>query len=1683
MSLWEQRVTRARQLWINGDHAAAEHELRTVLADGDFDTAVHAACLLGELLTERDDETGARGMYQRAIDSGHPIYAQMAAISLGLLLFDADDLTAAQAVLRVAADGADPDAAGRADALLAQVLHMLGDTAGAREARDRALTCHDPGVVELASELDLPAPGERSAEEYLQVAYEQACSLLEQGRDHDAEPILLRLLDSGHPNYGSLGAAKLYSLHVDDPGTARRMAERIIAYRHPEHLGWGHVLLGGVLEDMADPSGAAEAFRRATDDPRPDVRLHALIHLGMQLRELGRPDQARDTYQRVINTRHPRYSVEALGVLAELQRDDGDIAAAVETFGKVANSGHPEKASLAAYNMGVLLYEHGDQNAAAAAFRQAADADDPHVAHQAELALSMMDVMDAQQDPASDDAKQLALRAREAAKVGDLATARAAYQQVIEMNARIWSVMAANSLGLVEATIGDVDRARQALRRAAASDEGSLALDGAFRGALLDEPAARPVLQALFRLENNDDLMLDQLVTDAEPEVRDLASVVKAEHLMASDVSTAVDVLTRLVESPNQLVWTKAGHLLANWLFREQRHDEGLRLLGRVVDEGHPALRPWSAAQLGDLLLDHGDLEGTIAAFETALATRHPEVVSEVFGKLALLYRRWDRHDELLDLYRRTAASGHPEFGPRAAFLLGEELVEADDLESALQLFTQAAGSTSAAAPIAAFGMRAIRQELEPARASFRALVDDEKPHYTATKLCLNLAHRYQSRGSVEFTDWALRLVVEAGHPEKVQQGWLFLGALRNESGDVEAAAAAWEHAAQGSDADEAAVAKCSLADLLRGTGELDRADALLAEVAASDAENAAEAALRLAALRDERGDVDGAIDAFRRAESVGSRTAAAHSAVNMGVLLARKGETAPAREAYERAISSGVPGAQAHAALNLGNLLRDAGDEVGARAAYDRALEFDDPDITPYVYQQMGAETAEQRAFRLIHDGDVEGARAAIGEHYGSARVADFWCAALTDLSAAAPILGGASGDDLQVCSQLGLDYGRALADEDSPDARVLFRMVADHGHPALAPKAQIALGKLAEQQREQAMALVWYRRAVCADEPEAVARAGVLLAQLLAGLNDPEGARAACRQAITAGSGVGAVDAGLLLGYLHHVAGDPVEAKAIWDRAEQSAESPEQFGAALHHRITQIGRITEIGRITKIAETADAALELLRRATTSSDPETAIIGMGLLGERADDPAEAISWFRKAVELGVPGHSDAVRSRLGELLLSQGDQDAARIEFERVSRCEEPGIAARGEFGMGLIRYGEGDLAGAVAAFVRTAAHTDDNDMAEDALNNVRVVLEAQRTAGDHLAAADTLRRMVEAVPEHHVAEWAHETGTGFIEAEDYDAALVYLRCAVEIGAPNPAPEAVLALGEALHLRGDQVGARQAYERVLSTGDEQSAAMAKYRLIELLRDDDPAAVEELMQSPDDVLGTAMKALLGLKRRDEGDTAGAIEMFREAAGGDDEQFSPMASYALAQSLRAEGDLEQARQVYLHLIESAPQDRYAREALLELAAMAYHAEDDVAAREWSLRAWESDDPELSAKAAMNLGVIAKRRNDLDAATPWFLALIDLGHPTAALAAAHLAEMHYWRDEHAEAARHYEYTLAHTEDPELIAEAAYRVGEIRYQRGELQQARDLLGRAARTEDPSFAPQASELLAKLG
>jgi hypothetical protein len=69
---------------------------------------------------------------------------------------------------------------------------------------------------------------------------------------------------------------------------------------------------------------------------------------------------------------------------------------------------------------------------------------------------------------------------------------------------------------------------------------------------------------------------------------------------------------------------------------------------------------------------------------------------------------------------------------------------------------------------------------------------------------------------------------------------------------------------------------------------------------------------------------------------------------------------------------------------------------------------------------------------------------------------------------------------------------------------------------------------------------------------------------------------------------------------------------------------------------------------------------------------------------------------------------------------------------------------------------------------------------------------------------------------------------------------------------------------------------------------------------------------------------------------------------------------------------------------------------------------------------------------------------------------------------------------WLGDKPGAIRWYEYTLANSDEADLIAEAACRVGEILLEGGDPAAARLILKRAAATGDATFAAQAVALLA---
>lgn len=1533
MSSREQRISQARMRWRNGDVAGAERTLREIVDGEDTDSGAHAACVLGLLFYEDEQFAEAREMYQRAIDSGHPIHAQRGALALGMLLTDEKELTAASPILLFAGDGADPDVAGRAHALLAQVLYMLGDLPGAHVARKKALACGDPEVVAMATEQRLPAAGGGSpAEDYLEVAREQASSLLDQHRHEEAKPVLVRLVNSGHPEFGSFAALRLHEVYVaeGDLSAARSAAEHVIAFNHPDHVGHGYSCLGDVLRDLGDPRGAVDAYRRAARDPRPDLRLHALIKLGRELAGLGELEQAQETCERVIGTGHPHYSIEALATLAGLLRARGDVEGTIEALDRVASGGNPEQACRAAYERGVLLYERGESAAAERAFRQAGESTDPQIAQLASRALMMIGPGE---PPGRAEAHRLAEEAVQAVEDGDVSTARAALGKIVELDVPIESARAAISLGLLEAALGRAEQAGRAWERAARDFDRALALDGALLLALLDEPAGvgHPVLRARFQRQYHQqrgDAMLDEAARDADPAVGELAATLRAELDGAADPDGAAERLRVLVDSAHPLVLSRACYALA-----ELSADEGLRLelLGRVVDHGAPGLASWAALELGWLLMDREDFAGAHQALGTAAALGNQGVLPAAFTALVELYAASGETGDLDPQCDRVLDGDDPATAARAAFLLAAERVRSTDFDAAVVLCEKAAGSDVEVAEAGEFGDHALHGEFVRAEEALAraAAGNDELRHRLVTRLCLDLAHARMCLEDAEFVEWALRLVADSDDEELSQEAWRHLVALR-------------------------------------GGGEAEEGD---------------------------------------------------------------EGES--------------------------------AGAESAGAAAPDADAEGEEPRTGWFE----AAETADQRARQLLVAGQREEAAELLAEHHGSAAVGEFCLAAcLGDVATAREVL-------LRLCSaevvdravaETGMSLARAHLDGENIPASVgLLRLLIEVADEEIVGRCRLMLGEVAEEGGQRSTALACYRRAMTCAVAEVAAAAARCVARLLLQLRDQQGAEQACRHAVRMEAGRESVHAGLLLGHLRTSRGDAEGAVEAWEHAEELAASPEVHGEVLIELLCELRNSDQWERSGPLAERAGHA-EL---------PDAAVTGLSHRAELAreeGDHASAIEWYRQAADRDdSPLRWNACLS-LALLLADTGDVSGAREQFDRLDTCGDPHHAASGALGLGLLLTDSGDLTGAVSAFVRSLGCRVPYT-ADTAAAHLWSVLRQLHELGEHAEAGHGLRALAETHDPEGAARQAGEWGGELAEQDRYPEALHYLRWVVEADEERIAPMTLLHLGRAMEAVGDAAGAQDAYERVLGLDSGDLASTAERRLFAVLRgyDEEPDG-EPAGESQSDALGRP--PVLAESRS-------AVDHPSEPAAPD----AGLEEYALGQSLRESGDLEGARHAYLRVVDSGAQT-YFGEALLELGSLGFDAGDDDEARWWYTRAAESSSPDLAAKGAMNLAMVAKRHNDIDTAKPWLLRIIDAGHPTAALAAAHLAEMYYWRDDVEGVVEYYQYALANTAEPELVAEAAYRLGEYHFEVGEFAQAEKLLRRAEETGYPGFTEKAALLLKRL-
>lgn len=521
--------------------------------------------------------------------------------------------------------------------------------------------------------------------------FQRAEGLLEQGHVAAAEAILKRLLTCGDPDIVSRSMHRLFTAYAEreEFEAARAVAEHAIAVVPDDHplTALNHKLLGSVLVDLGEYALAREAHRRAGEDPRPEVRLPALLEEAKVAAQLGDDEGALSLIQRVAVSGHQKYALEAHACLGQVYAEAGEVAASVSAWRVVLAAEQCEYAPIGMHFLAILLDQvdvgSADYEALVGVLEDTLDHADPDVAFKARFLLEQALVRQPLADPLADPVAEQALQDTDEGlallRAGDLTGARRLLRRATDSAAPAQAARAAVALAWLELGEGDADQADELLSHVA---EGEDLIEG-FKAALClellqssaDEP--HPVLQALIdhqRLGREQGLSrYSALVEGDDPAAAALARVLLAQMLVASglDASKAAQLFAASIESGEPLALSYAAVTQHEMLLSQGEVDAAIEALRRAHGHGHPALAPWVAFKLADLLVGHGAPAEARAAFERVLESGHPglrfEAQSRLLGALEdqgdLRAAREELEHALGSAYARQAARGRP-LGP-----------------------------------------------------------------------------------------------------------------------------------------------------------------------------------------------------------------------------------------------------------------------------------------------------------------------------------------------------------------------------------------------------------------------------------------------------------------------------------------------------------------------------------------------------------------------------------------------------------------------------------------------------------------------------------------------------------------------------------------------------------------------------------------------------------------------------------------------------------------------------------------------------------------------------------------------------------------------------------------------------------------------------------------------------------
>lgn len=1632
--------------WRAGDLDRAAALFRQVAATGDPE----ASHLLAGLLQEQGDLEGAEAAHRSVIQSGDPVFGQRSAMAMGMMLVSAEEWAAAHRVLMIASDGADFEVAALADTALVLVLTQLGDAQGAQEALERARRCDSPSVAELAARLELPefAPSPASAHE-----------LYVEAEDEDD---YRELLTCGDPEIVALSAFHLYQMYAEeeDFAAAREACEHAIAVGSLEHRSLAHKLLGAVLVDLGEYAEAAAAYRVAAEDPAPDLRLPSLIELAKVTAELGDEEETKAIFHRVIASGHPEYVVHAQVCLGQMHTEAGEPEQALAALRAVLESGDDGWASVSVTLLGLLLDQHpeaGDDIVELLGL--AAGHDDQDAAFKATLLLDHA----ARQQPLTDPVEEQALQDVDegivALQAGELAEARRLLRAAADSGAPSQSPRAMVVLAKLELGEGDREQADELLSYVADGDHVLQGFSATFLLHLLrasgDEP--HPVLGAMLdhqRLGREQGLArYQEAARHPDPAVAAIGTAVFAQVLasIGYDLSEVSEMFLSAADGGDPLALSYTAAICKDVLTDQARVVE---LLRGALAGGHPALAPWVGQLLGGLVAE--DEPGVArAAYEVAFAGGHKGLRVEAAAELTAMYERQGDLLAACRLHERMIAEGEQE---RSALPLGFIRIRLDDMTGARAAL--ALGGDE----LCAFGRLVLDREFDAAARAFPQ--GDQQA--MAGLLAIECANAWQRAGLIAAADGALSLVAAAGHPGQRQRAGCLLGALRGDAGDRRGAVEAFT-AALGEDEQLNEMALRSAGEGLRELGEPAEAVEVLARVPDPDRElslaiaeslvdcgRVEEAhALLIAAFGPEGADTDAVSDATlhvarrlrRRGDAEGALAimratppeVSGPSEYLLGGLFAETGDLPAARAAFERAAAL-APESEPQIMLEAGRCLLAVGDTESGHFALERAAaQEDDTQAAAAARHLLGRATPDELPWMLLDEGDRPGALAALAALTGSEPLAALLLALndddVTELRRLLPDLPPADRAEAagEIMSVAGVS-GKAPATS-------LYRLLMAEAEPEIAAKAAVNLGALLSEDGDNCRSELCFLLAV--EHPSTADAAWRNIALVRHRRGDLDGA-------------LEAADAGL--------PGTADLAADVLEERGDTARARQVLAAAADGDLECLRRLLFLLVREQDHEAVAAYAE---RAVASGDPETEVLGYwawaGAL-RAGGELRRAADLLAKGVAVGESEMPASLRLELASVLRELGDAGGAERELGLAAASGVPSVAGRASMQLGLWAQEAGDPRGAARSFAG-ALGTDLDESATQALRR----LSGQACDDDDHALA---REVLVLMGASDAAEQARALGE---RCTDPEAVRRYYELA------GDGPHRELELAGRLAELGETDAARVTYERLNEHEDPDIRFVAGGRLLELLDSaGDAEGFYDLARrragDADSPVPGVFGGLLGMLQERQGDIEASLRTLREAAGNGE----PTTLSVYAQTLVNAGQVDEGRQVYLRVLEAGDADLAAR-AMVALG-QTYHDEDEARAHAWYLRAVEEGAGHVSALGAMYLGALAKRRRDFPEALTWYQRVIDAGDPESGMAAAHLGELCYWLGDRDGALRYYELTLGLSERPELVAEAACRLGEIRYERGDLTLARSLLVTAVETGDPSFAPEAETLLAKL-